>query len=90
MSTHRQKFAAADNIRRGIRDIANRLGLRTGFPTDLDRAALPHVIRYPALSRARLGDWRFESGYRASINAAEKIAGRLGYLMSRSETIGVS
>ena len=76
-----RKFAAVDNIRSGIRDIANRLGLRTGFPTDADRAALPHVIRYPNLSRERLGDWRFERVYRAAINAAEHIAGRLGYLV---------
>jgi hypothetical protein len=76
-----QKFAAVDNIRCGIRDIENRLGLRTGFPTDADCAALPHVIRYPALSRERLGDWKFQRVYRAAIDAAEHIAGRLGYLV---------
>lgn len=63
----------------GIRRIAKHLGLRTGFPTNADRAALPHVVRYD-LSRERMGDWRFEQVYRAAIDAAERIAGRLGYL----------
>ena len=76
-----QKYAAADNIRSGIRNVANRLGLRTGFPTDADRAVLPHVIRYSTLSRGKLGDGRFETVYRAAIDAAERIAGRLGYLV---------
>jgi hypothetical protein len=76
-----RKFGALDNIRCGIRDLASRLGLRTSFPTDADRAALPHVIRYPALSRDRLGDWKFQKIYRAAIHAAEHIAGRLGYLV---------
>ena len=76
-----RKFAAVDNIRCGIRDLANRLGLRTGFPTEADRAALPYAIRYPSLSRERLGDWRFERVYRAAIAAADHIAGRLGYLV---------
>jgi hypothetical protein len=75
-----RKSATLDNIRCGIRDIANRLGLRTGFPTEADRAALPYAIRYPSLSRERLGDWRFERVYRAAIAAADHIAGRLGYL----------
>ena len=76
-----RKSAAVDNIRCGIRDIANRLGLRTGFPAETDRAALPHVVRYDTLSRERLGDRRFERVYRAAIDAAEHIAGRLGYLV---------
>lgn len=76
-----RKFAAVDNIRSGIRDIANQLGLRTGFPTDADRAALPQVVSYDTLSRERLGDWRFERVYRAAIAVAEQIAGRLGYLV---------
>jgi hypothetical protein len=63
-----------------IRAIASQLGLRVGFPTDADRAALPYVIRYPDLSRERLGDWRFERVYRLAIYTAERIAGRLGYL----------
>jgi hypothetical protein len=75
-----RKFAARDNIRCGIRDLANRLGLRTGFPTDADRAALPHIIRYPSLSRELLGDRKFERVYHSAINAAVHIAGRLGYL----------
>jgi hypothetical protein len=79
-----RKSAALDNIRCGIRDIANRLGLRTGFPTDADRAALPYVIRYPNLSREKMGDWRFDRVYRAAIHAAENIAGRLGYLVESS------
>lgn len=81
MSTQNHKLPALDNVRCGIRDIANHLGLRTGFPTDADRAALPHVIRYPNLSRERLGDWRFQRVYQSAINAAEHIVGRLGYLV---------
>lgn len=76
MSKHLPRpFAAA-----ALRRIAADLGLRTGFPTDADRAALPHVVRYDALSRERMGDRRFERVYRAAIDAAERIAGRLNYL----------
>ena len=75
-----RKFAAVDNVRSGIRSTAKQLGLRTGFPTDADRDALPCVIRYPNLSRETLGDWRFQRVYRAAIGAAEHIAGRLDYL----------
>jgi hypothetical protein len=64
-----------------IRTIANQRGFRVGFPTDADRAALSHAIRYPNLSREQLGDRRFERVYRAAINAAVHIAGRLGYLV---------
>lgn len=63
-----------------LRHVARRLGLRIGFPTDADRTALPHVVRYDALSRERMGDRRFERVYRAAIDAAERIAGRLDYL----------
>jgi hypothetical protein len=81
MSKHPNlKFAAVDNIRSGIRNLANRLGLRTGFPTDADRAALPYVIQYRNLSRELLGDRKFERVYHSAINAAVHIAGRLGYL----------
>jgi hypothetical protein len=69
------------NLTAGIRNLAKRLGLRTGFPTDADRAALPHVVRYETLSRERMGDWRFEKIYHAAIAAAEHVAGRLGYLV---------
>ncbi len=65
----------------GLRGIAGRLGLRTGFPTAADRAALPHVVRYDTLSRERMPDWRFERVYRAAISAAARIAGPLGYLV---------
>jgi hypothetical protein len=69
------------NLAAGIRKLAQRLGLRTGFPSDADRAALPHVIRYETLSRERMGDWRFERVYHSAIAAANHIAGRLGYLV---------
>ena len=75
-----RKFVAVDNVRSGIRDIANQLGHRSGVPTDADRAALPHLVSYDTLSRERLGGWRFGRVYRAAIHAAERIAGRLGYL----------
>ena len=68
------------NLSAAIRTIANQRGFRAGFPTDADRSALPCVVRYDTLSRERLGDWRFERVYRAAINTAERIAGRLGYL----------
>ncbi len=58
----------------GLRRIAKRLGLRTGFPTAADRAALPHVVRYDTLSRERMPDRRFERVYRAAIGAAARIA----------------
>lgn len=64
-----------------LRRVAADLGLRTGFPTDADRAALPHVVRYDALSRERMGDRRFERVYRAAIDAAERVAGRPGHLV---------
>lgn len=64
-----------------LRRVARRLGLRTGFPTDADRAALSHVVRYDALSRERMGDRRFERVYRAAMDAAERIAGRLDHLV---------
>ena len=64
-----------------VRRIAKRLGLRTGFPTAADRAALPHVVRYDTLSRECMPDWRFERVYRAAIDAAARIAGPLGYLV---------
>ena len=64
-----------------VRSVTKRLGLRTGFPTDADRAALPHVVRCDTLSRERMGDWRFEHVYHAAISAAEHIAGRFGYLV---------
>lgn len=64
-----------------IRRVANDLGLRTGFPSDADRAALPYTVRYDALSRERMPDWRFERVYKAAKMAAEHIAGRLGHLV---------
>ena len=64
-----------------VRRIAKRLGLRTGFPTAADRAALPHVVRYPSLSRERMSDRRFERVYGVAIDTADRIAGRLGYLV---------
>jgi hypothetical protein len=81
------------NLAAGIRNIAKRLGLRTGFPIDADRAALPHVVRYPSLSREKMGDWRFERVYHAAIAAANHTAGRLEYLVepvsdNRSVVIG--
>jgi hypothetical protein len=69
------------NLAAGIRNLAKRLGLRTGFPTEADRAALPHVVRYETLSRERMGDWRFERVYHSAIAAANHITGRLGYLV---------
>jgi hypothetical protein len=69
------------NLAGMVRSVTKRLGLRTGFPTDADRAALPHVVRCDTLSRERLGDRRFEHVYHAAISAAEHIAGRLGYLV---------
>ena len=76
MSKHPPRPLAA-----ALRRVARRLGLRTGFPTDADRAALPHVVRYDALSRERMGDRRFERVYQAATTAAERVAGRLGYLV---------
>jgi hypothetical protein len=77
MSIHPSRpFLAA-----GLRHIAARLGLRTGFPTNADRAAFPHVVRCDTLSRERMPDWRFERVYRAAIDAAVRVAGRLGYLV---------
>ena len=64
-----------------VRRIAHDLGLRTGFPTDAERAALPHVVRYDTLSRERMPDWRFERVYKAARLAAEHIAGRTGHLV---------
>lgn len=69
------------NLSAAIRIIANQRGFRVGFPTNADRAALPHVVRYDTLSREHLGDWQFERVYRAAINAAVYIAGRLGYFV---------
>ena len=77
MSTHPSRPTLAAGLRR----IAVRLGLRTGFPTHADRAALPHVVRYPSLSRERMSDRRFERVYGVSIDTADRIAGRLGYLV---------
>src|SRR4051812_44883637 len=82
MTEHQtQKHDALDSLRSGIRTIANQLGLRVGFPSDADRAELPFPVSYPTLSRELLGDRKFERVYHSAINAAERIADRLGYLV---------
>ena len=42
-----------------FRRYADAIGLRHGWPSDEDRATHPHAVHLP-ISRARLGDWRFE------------------------------
>ena len=49
---------------------------RIGFLTDEQRAQMPHVVRLPDLSRATLGDARFERIYGLCIHSAELIARR--------------
>ena len=49
---------------------------RIGFLTDEQRAQMLHVVRLPDLSRATLGDARFERIYGLCIHSAELIARR--------------
>src|SRR5690349_8390867 len=76
-----QNSTALDIIRTGIRVLAEQRGFRVGFPTDADRTELPFPVSYPTLSRELLGDRKFERVYITAINAAERIADRLGYLV---------
>jgi hypothetical protein len=46
----------------------------TGFLTDEQRAQMPHVVRLTGLTRAALGDARFERVYALCEHAAAQIA----------------
>jgi hypothetical protein len=48
-----------------LRRQADVIGLHCGWPSDTDRAARPYVARLP-ISRARLGDGRFERMFNAT------------------------
>lgn len=64
-SIHLHRPYDLDRLRRR----ADAIGLRYGWPSDQDRAARPHVVRLP-VSRARLGDRRFEHLFVATRAAA--------------------
>jgi hypothetical protein len=48
----------------------------TGFLTDEDRARMPHVVRLTSLTRAALGDGRFERVFALCKHAAAQLAPR--------------